>query len=209
MVSRPQERGKPSAGYWHGKVRRHAVEMCLSYEGRVLEVGCGEGLFLNQLLEAKPDIEAWGVDSWPEILERAGDLLRGHGVLAARLIKADIKNTPFEGGYFDAVVCVNVFLNLPGLSEVRGVIREMGRVCRRGGRIIVEFPNRLNPLVVFKYKLAKYYDPTFGRHPLTAFFRKDVAAILKEEGFDLLRERCLDFPVKRFAPIILMEAVKN
>ncbi|MGE5280063.1 MAG: class I SAM-dependent methyltransferase [Deltaproteobacteria bacterium] len=208
-VSRPEERGEFSAGYWQAKVRRLADGIAAAYRGRVLEVACGEGLFLAQLLRRNKEIEAWGVDSWPDILERCRRRLHEEGLPEAHLIEADARRLPCEDIFFDAVVCINCFMCLPGFTAARAVIGEMVRVCKPGGRLIIEFRNRANALLRLKYVLAKYYDASTKNHPLSTYYEKDIVAVLRQHGCVVRRALHVDFPVKRWAPIIILEAQKN
>jgi SAM-dependent methyltransferase len=48
---------------------------------------------------------------------------------------ADAQNLPFENGSFDVVVCR---LALHHLQKPLEVLREMARVCRAGGKVVVE-----------------------------------------------------------------------
>jgi ubiquinone/menaquinone biosynthesis C-methylase UbiE len=209
-TSRPQERGEYSAGYWQAKIRKEAVALSTAYSGRLLEVGCGEGFLLKSLHEANLKLELWGVDSWGSILNRARELFAKEHLSGIKLIESDAKTLPFEDGFFDAVVCINVFLNVKGLADVRLILAEMARVCKSKGRLVIEFRNALNPFVVLKFNLARYYDETIRtrRLPLETYQKKDITAILEGLGFSVVSERCLDFPFPKFAPVIILEAKK-
>ena len=71
VTSRPEEAGEYSAGYWPDKVRRSALDLCAHKRGRILDVGCGEGLFLSKLALSNSGAEIWGIDKWDGILKRA------------------------------------------------------------------------------------------------------------------------------------------
>jgi len=208
-ISVPEERGEASAGYWQAKVRRLALGMSAVHQGRVLEVGCGEGLFLSQLLRQNPLLELWGVDSWTKILVQARHRLAAQGLSEARLVEADGRRVPFEDMFFDLVICINAFLCMQGLSVVEAVVGEMARVCKPGGRLLVEFRNRANGLLRLKYAFARYYDASTIHNPLSTFYERDMIALLKRNGFVVRRARYVDFPVKKWAPIIILEAQKN
>lgn len=208
VTSRPEERGEYSSGYWQDLIRQGARDMCRSGDGRLLEVGCGEGLLLAQLIKAFPGLEVWGVDGWSEILSRARKRLEGirSGV---SLHKADAADLPFKDCFFDTVVCVNVYYNMESIQKVRNAILEMARVCKRGGRIVFDIRNSLNPLLVVKYKLARYYDATVTTLPLNTYNPGQIRSILKEAGFEVVQERPLFFNFKPLAPIIMFEAVRK
>jgi len=65
-ASKPAERGSPSGGYWHAQVRDTALELCVTRRGRLLEIGCGEGLFLSELAQRQPALDVWGLDNAKE-----------------------------------------------------------------------------------------------------------------------------------------------
>lgn len=210
LASDPRERGESSAGYWQGKIRRITVFLCQDLRGRVLEVGCGEGLFLSQLMSRYPTLEVWGVDAGSEILERARRRLdKQPSQTPVRLIKGDARNLPFADLSFDAVVGINLLMCLPDLKAVETVVAEMTRVCKPGGRLLIELRNKANVLLRLKYGLARYYDASVRHHPLSTFHEHDIVAILKKNGFVVRQARHVDFPIKRWAPIIILEAQKN
>ncbi|NOZ70096.1 MAG: class I SAM-dependent methyltransferase [Deferribacteres bacterium] len=208
MASGPGEQGEYSSGYWQRRIREHAVEMCRHHRGRLLDVGCGEGLFLGRMVTARPDMEAWGVDEWEVILSRA-EKRTARMRTGVRLLRADATALPFGDASFDVVVCINVFFNMESIGKVRSALKEMARVCRKGGRLIFDFRNSLNPLLAVKYRLAAYYDPTVRSLPLNTYDPGNIKEILGEMNLDITREHGLFFAVRRFAPVIVMETVKK
>jgi len=107
---------------------RRLVEFVAPREGeRVLDAACGPGIVTGAL--AASGMRAVGVDLTAEMLAEArasqnGSFVRGDG---ARL--------PFADGAFDVVVTRNA---LHHIVEPVAVMRELVRVVRRGGRLIVE-----------------------------------------------------------------------
>ena len=96
---------------------------------RVLEVGCGAG----NVLEAV-EAERFGIDLSPSLLGKARARL-GRG---ARLCRGDAARLPFCDGAFDRVYCSEV---LEHVLEPEAVLREMRRVLRPGGFVVVSIPN--------------------------------------------------------------------
>ncbi len=208
MTSGPGEEGEYSSGYWQRRIRERAVEICRQHRGRLLDVGCGEGLFLGRMMTARPDLQVWGVDEWEGILCRA-EKRTARINSGVRLLRADASELPFEDGSFDVVVCINVLFNMESISVVRSALKDMARVCRKGGRVIFDFRNSLNPLLAVKYRLAAYYDPTVRGLPLNTYEPDDIREILGETNLDVAREEGMFFAVRRFAPVIMMETVKK
>ncbi|NTW46290.1 MAG: class I SAM-dependent methyltransferase [Candidatus Moranbacteria bacterium] len=98
--------------------------------GDTLEVGCGDGRILEMLHGASRIV---GIDFSRLALRKARERLRGRAV-ETYLMRADALRFPDES--FDTVLCLNhTMSNMPGIE--RDVLREMFRVCRLGGRILV------------------------------------------------------------------------
>lgn len=113
-------------------IQRHAP-----LQGRILDVGCGNGIFTIRL--AKSGADVIGLDSSPALLRQ-----NPH----ARLIRGDATTLPFADGSFDCVFEANV---LHHIRERETVIREMARTSRR--YVVFLEPNRYNPLM-FAFSLV-------------------------------------------------------
>ncbi|MBU0633431.1 MAG: class I SAM-dependent methyltransferase [Candidatus Omnitrophica bacterium] len=207
--SKPQERGEYSAGRWQEQARRRVLELCGEVQGRLLEVGCGEGLFLEEALKKVPAKEIFGIDIWQDILERAKARLRRDDKANILLSQADGTSLPFKDNSLDCVVCVNVFFNLPDLNALRRVLGEITRVCRSGGKVIFDIRNRDNPFLYFKYKFAPLYDATVKNLPLKTYRFARVREYLEEAGLKFNKRLNVGFPNNRFAPVFVIEAVKQ
>jgi ubiquinone/menaquinone biosynthesis C-methylase UbiE len=208
-TSRPEERGLSSAGYWQAKVRETTLKLCAIRRGRLLEIGCGEGLLLSELASRQPGLEIWGLDRSPESLALARKSFDENKIGSSRhLVEGDARRLPFENSFFDTVIAVNLFLCLRTRQDAERVLAEATRVLAPGGRLIVEIRNRNNLFLRLKYGLAKYYDETVKDHPFTLYDPPSFVRMLEKAGLQVTGQVFLDFPVKRFAPIIIFEAKK-
>lgn len=208
-MSRPEERGEYSSGHWQEMVRAKALELCRRDEGNVLEVGCGEGLFLAKLAQEKRDLDIYGVDIWKDILDKAKKKFEENNITNVKLHHCDASSLIFENNFFDVVVCINVFFNLPSEGIFYKSLQEISRVCKSGGKIIFDIRNSMNPFLWVKYKLAKYYDETVKDLPLKTYRLKKVTLTLKQHNFEIINKIYIGFPHSLFAPIIIIEARKK
>ena len=112
--------------------RRDAMSrLPLSRGDQVLEVGVGTGT--NALLYRK-DCRVTGIDFSAAMLERARGRIDAHGVRNVELRRMDAVSMDFEDDSFDVVYAPFV---ISAVSDPSAVLREMYRVCRPDGHVIV------------------------------------------------------------------------
>lgn len=132
---------------------------------RLLSVGCGTGVDVDMLCDE--GFDSVGIDCgnrtsvWPR---------RTHG---EQLLLANGKHLPFDDASFDAAFCGCVFphvgvvgdsnITAPDVEEQRRELaREMVRVLRPGGYVIVSSPNRWFPFDIFHGRVPGSYKPRFN-----------------------------------------------
>jgi SAM-dependent methyltransferase len=161
------------------RVRRRAgffVEAAGLRPGRrALELGCGTGLFLDQVAASGASIT--GIDLTPELLARAGERLASRGNVS--LCCGDAEALPFHDHAFDVVYGSSILHHL----DLDRALAEVHRVLKPGGRIAFTEPNVVNPQIAFSF----YFMPTrqyFGLSPdEMAFSRWRAMRALTAAGF--------------------------
>ena len=112
---------------WGGAVH-HLPE--IPREGRILELGCGDGKTYRTLLER--DYEVIGIDRAASALNLCRSLAPlGSG---AQFARADACSLPFADGSFSSVIAFHVIGHLPDEGRARAA-REASRVIRNGGML--------------------------------------------------------------------------
>jgi ubiquinone/menaquinone biosynthesis C-methylase UbiE len=109
---------------------------------RVLDVGCGSGLFLPSIYKNTTQIHA--VDTSPALLEEARSVVENCKLEGTVVMEADVEKLAFEDASFDAIIAVDVLHHFQNLDLC---LNEMKRVLRPGGKLIIFEPNKLNPLL--------------------------------------------------------------
>ncbi|MEV4510981.1 class I SAM-dependent methyltransferase [Dactylosporangium sp. NPDC049525] len=104
--------------------------------GTVLDVGCGTGRALPALRAAVgPTGTVIGLDVTPQMLAVA----RNPAVAAAAgLILADARRLPFAAAGLDAIFAAGLIMHLP---DTDAGLRELARVTRPGGRLVLFHPS--------------------------------------------------------------------
>jgi ubiquinone/menaquinone biosynthesis C-methylase UbiE len=98
----------------------------------VLDVACGPGLLACAF--AKVVRHATGIDITPAMLEQARKAQQEQGLTNVSWKQGDVTRLPYPDEHFSIVSCRFVFHHL---EEPLVVLKEMKRVCKPGGRIVV------------------------------------------------------------------------
>ncbi len=215
LTSAPDERGFYSGGYLQKKVREEASSMCENLTGRLLEIGCGEGLFIGPLAARNRHARIWGLDNSENRLEEAKARISRDHLSDVELRLGEAARLPFADGYFDIVVCVNTIFNMRRMEDVKKTLAEMARVLKAGGKMIFDFRNSMNLLLVLKYRLAPFYDDTLKGLSLNTFSLREINMMLDGLGVKIAKKRYIPASFERsrlgrtFAPVIIVEARKG
>lgn len=97
-----------------------------------LDVACGPGLLVCAL--AKTVRHATGIDLTPAMLEQARATQQAQSLTNVSWDQGDVAALPYPDSAFTIVTCRFAFHHFP---RPLPVLREMKRVCRPGGRIVV------------------------------------------------------------------------
>jgi ubiquinone/menaquinone biosynthesis C-methylase UbiE len=100
---------------------------------RVLDVGCGTGVFASRLRAAFPKVEIYGVDLVADMLTMGRGRWQSNREQVMP-VQADSERLPFGDASFDVVTCANSFHHYPRQERA---VAEMGRVLRPGGRLML------------------------------------------------------------------------
>jgi ubiquinone/menaquinone biosynthesis C-methylase UbiE len=142
----------------------HFVKKFCSTSTRVLDVGFGEGYGAEILSGSVADYV--GLDMSEEAVVHASSRYSFPNVQFER---SDATTIPFDGGSFDLVISFHV---LEHVVEPDPYLKEMARVCRAGGHIVIVTPNRA-------FRLALGERP-WNRFHVRELDRAELAQLLSE-----------------------------
>ena len=104
---------------------------------RVLDAGCGTGMFALGLGKADAEIEIEGLDASEGMLAVARRQAQQFGLRNVRFARADVTALSQREGAFHAVVAAGLF---PNINDAGAALREFWRVLEvDGSLIVVEF----------------------------------------------------------------------
>ena len=146
-----------------------------------LDVACGPGIVTAALARRAGLVV--GVDLAREMIDEA----RGAGGL---YLRADVERLPFKDGSFDLVICRNACHHF---ADPPVVAREMRRVARLGGRVVIE------DMAAPEDPARREYHETIERLRDTAhartLTRPEIRALLEAAGLRVEREEPIAFVV--------------
>jgi phosphatidylethanolamine/phosphatidyl-N-methylethanolamine N-methyltransferase len=166
--------------------RECAVRSIVSKPGlRVLELGIGTGLTMDLYPR---DWKVVGVDlSRPMLTEARKKVIDHHLDRAILLIEADGARLPFDDDSFDVVLAPYVMSVVP---DPLSVGRELRRICRPGGRIILL--NHFLSQDSIGARLERWLSPVTSR----IGFRTDLSLpwLLRGAGLTLISIAAVNVP---------------
>jgi SAM-dependent methyltransferase len=156
-------RGEPSYVWRAGQDRRlgmiSAAAPRLAGQGRILENGCGVGMYLEPLGRAFGTPLVFGLEY---DYERAAQAGLGHPPV--RVVCGAGEHLPYPDGCFDLVLSNEV---IEHVQDDRQALAEMARVLRPGGRLVLFCPNRWYPVETHGIFWRGQYH--FGNIPLVNY----------------------------------------
>lgn len=181
----------------HRLWKRFAVAQSLVTPGsRVLDVAGGTAdlaRLFAQRVGSSGEIVVTDINT--AMLRRGRDRLLDSG-LTLPVVQCDAERLPFASGYFD---CVSVAFGLRNMTHKEIALREMARVLRRGGRLLVlEFSKVRKPLAplydLYSFRVLpwlgarvagdaaayRYLAESIRRHP----DQETLAAMMSDAGFE-------------------------
>ncbi len=131
---------------WKMQTIRHAN---VQAGEKVLDVAGGTGDLARAFFKKAGDSgEVWLTDINFEMLQRGRDRLLNEGIVLPSA-QCDAENLPFLSDYFD---CVTVSFGLRNMTHKEVALKEMHRVLKTGGRLLVLEFSKITPA------LAPFYD---------------------------------------------------
>ena len=179
-------------GYSFSVRRRRVLDLFDAPGGKVLDVGCGPGVMVEAL--TAQGCSFWGVDPSVRMVEEARSAFSG--LPSAHFDIGFAEHLEFDDDSFDAVICMGV---LERVADDITALREMARVLRPDGTLLLTVPNRASPALWWRdevfYRIVALVRPVyrlFARRPVgeavrghRRYDRRSVAVALAGAGCEV------------------------
>ncbi len=161
------------------EIRRRTVELIHIRPGeRVLDVGAGTGTLVRLLYEKGAHVT--GIDADPRILEIARKK-----VPEVKFVEGNAQSLPFPDGSFEVVTSSLVFHHLHPQAK-RAALREIHRVLRPGGRLILaDWGRPAGPWERLQILAVQFLD---GFETTSENVAGRIPILIREAGFENVRE---------------------
>jgi ubiquinone/menaquinone biosynthesis C-methylase UbiE len=145
---------------------------------KIVDLGCGNGRFLFQVLAAFPRIPATGLDLSPDYCAEARARLAPWPQV--EIVTGAVERAPFESACFDAATCIFLFHELPPRVR-RDVAHEISRILRPGGVLVFADSIQLRDSAdldrMLEYFPVGFHEPYYG-----SYLKEDLVALFEEAG---------------------------
>ena len=149
----------------------------------VLDVACGTGLIARLAAgRVGPGGGVTGIDLSPDMIEVARSIDVADGA-PIRWHVGDAAALPFNDDDYDVILCQ---MGLMFMEDRPAALAEMRRVLRPGGRIVINTPGAMQPVLqIMEQALAQHINPQLGGFVRAVFSMPDpepLAALLRDAG---------------------------
>ncbi len=153
---------------WHRINGQYYDEVIAKAEGRILDIGCGNGHLLLSLKQKC--CEVYGVETNPKSVKVCNEL--GLSVFCGTLEEAN-----FTDEFFDMIIMSQV---IEHLSSPRNSLKEIRRILKPGGRLYIFCPNAGSYLTKF---FGKYWHGWHIPFHFYAFTEDTIRNLAHKVGF--------------------------
>lgn len=144
----------------------------------ILDLGCGFGWGTKYLSQQGV---VYGVDIDKETIAKVKDRYKNDKEL--KFICADALNLPFGNEKFDLVVSIE---NIEHVKDQTGYIKEVKRVLKKGGTLILSTPNREH--LGHKIRRLLKYEAAKNPFHLHEFSENELSELLVRNGFQIVKK---------------------
>ncbi len=157
------------------KKRANKVAKLANTKGKVLDIGCGNGQFLEQVSQFG-DIEIFGTEMQGSSAQRASKIKN------INLKTGELSANDYSENTFDVITLFHVFEHLINPQEYLEII---DNILKKNGHLIMSFPNIDSWQARFFKGKWLHLDPP--RH-LHFFTPKDFKKLIISRGYELIEE---------------------
>lgn len=118
-------------GRWEKVARKLIEHYQLKNDAKILDIGCGKGYLLFDLMKLLPDLNIYGLDVSRYAVENSKEEIK------ETITVGSATNLPFKDNFFDLVISINT-LHCLEAQDLYKALKEMERVGKKDKYLCVE-----------------------------------------------------------------------
>jgi SAM-dependent methyltransferase len=147
---------------------------------RILDLGCGEGHITREIQLASGEAQVAGLDYSMSAVARAVELFEGIDFAVG-----DAYACPYPAGYFDLVVCNNLWEHVP---DPLNLLAAIDRVLKPSGHVVISTPSRYSLWNLLK--VVRGREVAFmSKHHVTEYTVGQVKEQLRFGGYEVVQTK--------------------
>jgi len=144
---------------------------------RILDAGCGNGVFTLELAKRHPEAEVVGIELEQALVDRDNEIAHRAGLTNIRFEQGDVTKLDFDGT-FDLVVSVD---NLEHVEDDVTAMEGLWRALRPGGRLVNHVPGYERRW----FLLGRRVNFDVPGHVRPGYRSEELVAKLRRAGFEV------------------------
>lgn len=186
MIYQREQYQKGGIGRWYWdyrdrKIIKYLVDSkCTEVNKRIIDIGCGEGILIEKILQMFPEKEIIGIDPSKENIE----ICKAHNL---KVYHGSVYSLPFNDLSVDCVLLIEVIEHLDHPDKA---ISEIKRILKKNAFFIILFPHdiifKYSRIITFKLKEA-FYDSGHVKQ----WTPKEMHKFLVLNGFEIISRKNL------------------
>jgi 2-polyprenyl-3-methyl-5-hydroxy-6-metoxy-1,4-benzoquinol methylase len=179
------------------------MDLLLPAEGRILDVGCGFGLFAGYFAQTQPQRHITGIDTNAKRIETARKVMQSLGQDGHTFIAGDARDPQVQGP-FDGIYVLDVMHHVPR-EDQESVLRSLYDLLAPGGVLVLK-DITTEPYIGLKF--TEYLDRVMvgWNEPLAYRHHTEWGALLTSLGMQI---RAVRVPDVLPYPHVVIAAWKN
>lgn len=182
IIYQREQYQKGGIGRWYWDYRDREILKCIRDERIIVDIGCGEGILMEKIIQRLSDVKIFGIDPSSENVS----ICKKH---CLEVYAGSVYELPLDDYSVDCVLFIEVIehLDQEGLA-----IKEIKRVLKRNGTLILLFPHdrvfKLARLLTLKFREA-FYDAGHVKQ----WAPKKIGRLLESSGFRIVSKKNIPF----------------
>jgi SAM-dependent methyltransferase len=157
---------------------------------RILDAGCGSGIFSYELAKRHPEAQVLGIELEQHLVDRANEVARRAGLTNCRFEQGDVTKLDYESA-FDLVVSVD---NFEHVEDDVSAMRALLSALRPGGRLVAHVPGYERRWLLFGRRVN--FD--VPGHVRPGYHAEELVGRLRDAGFEVTRHQYTYGPLETF-----------